>query len=126
MVGDVGRRLVLASQQSPTGQARPHTGSSVTRRARIETTAPLCHACQPPTLGIVHSSTSFEHSGNTGENIKRMQGTKEYLKSSLANCISCVFFGHSSVLRVWWGRPHYRWRGLWQWMRMWSGFAEAT
>ena len=30
--------------------------------------------------------------------------------------MSCVFFGHSSVLRVWWGRPHYRWRGLWQWI----------
>src|SRR5271169_3209121 len=48
MVGDVGRRLVLASQQYPTGQARPHTGSSKTRRSTIETTVPLCHACKPP------------------------------------------------------------------------------
>ena len=90
---------------------------------------------------------AFEHFGNTGENIKRLQGTRESPKISVieinscevrptscshtwqhqsSNCISCVFFGHSPVLRVWWGRPHYRWRGLWQWMRMWSGFAEAT
>ena len=36
-----------------------------------------------PALGIVHLSTSFEHSGNTGENIKRMQGTMGYPKISM-------------------------------------------
>src|ERR1700733_5580904 len=49
MMGDVGRRLDLASQQSQTGQRRSHTGSSITRRSTIETTAPSCRACQPPT-----------------------------------------------------------------------------
>ena len=38
--GRWGRRLDLASQQYQTGQQRLHTGSSITRRSRIETTAP--------------------------------------------------------------------------------------
>src|ERR1700730_3415976 len=85
MVGDVGRRL------ETTAQHRPHTGSSITRRSKIETTAPLCHTCQPPmeeqfrdlscapALCTVHLSTL----GNTDENLKRMQGTRESPKISV-------------------------------------------
>ena len=63
MVGDVdvGRRLHLASQQFPTGQARPHKGSSKTRRSKIGTTAPLCHACQPPTELYTGPAARFPH-----------------------------------------------------------------
>src|SRR5215472_4667450 len=46
IVADLG--LNSATQRKRTGQARPHTGSLVTRRATIETTAPFCRACKPP------------------------------------------------------------------------------
>ncbi len=42
-----------------------------------------------PALCAVHLSTSFEHSGNTGETIKRMQGAREYPKISVIEMNSC-------------------------------------
>src|SRR5262249_51451536 len=38
---------VRRANKMRTGQSHPSISSSITRRARIETTAPLCHACQP-------------------------------------------------------------------------------
>ena len=49
IVADVG--TYSASQRKRTGQARPHTGSSITRRPKIETTALSC-AYHPPKCRI--------------------------------------------------------------------------
>src|SRR6516164_8213907 len=83
-------RMEFASQQYRTRQGRLHTGSSITRTSTIETTAPSCHAYQPPWKSNAGSELcacalyrAFEHFGITGENVKRMQDTIESPKISV-------------------------------------------
>src|SRR5208283_5290768 len=52
-------RRNVASRQSRTGQRHPHTGSSITRISTVETTVPLCRACEPP----------FTQSNSIGEKV---------------------------------------------------------